>query len=190
MISEKSEVIASVCMALARDDLTNAAQVARDRYPFAPTPIVERNYGPNEATRVFLRDGFIDRYSGKRLVHPPVLRILSLVLPEEFPYHPNWKSDVTHSSYWEVAATVDHVVPVTRGGADEENNWVTTSMVRNSAKMNWTLEELGWTIHPPGELHEWDGLFHWFVEYGDRHSRVLQRGNVRQWHRAAKLATA
>jgi HNH endonuclease len=53
-------------------------------------------------------------------------------------------------AFWEVGATIDHVVPVTRGGADDESNWVTTSMARNSAKMNWTLEELGWTLHPPG----------------------------------------
>jgi hypothetical protein len=37
-------------------------------------------------------------------------------LPERFPFHPNWKTDVTHPAYWEVSATIDHLTPVTRGG--------------------------------------------------------------------------
>jgi hypothetical protein len=41
--------------------------------------------------RVSCRGGFIDRYRGTRLVFPPVLRMLSLYLPDAFPYHPNGK---------------------------------------------------------------------------------------------------
>ena len=94
-------------------------------------------------------------------------------MPNEFPFHPNWKTDLTHPSYWEVGATVDHVVPVTRGGADDESNWVTTSMARNSAKMNWTLNELGWTVHPPGDIKHWDGLIRWFLDYTSAHPSTL-----------------
>jgi hypothetical protein len=50
----------------------------------------------------------------------------------KFPFHPNWKTEATHPAYWEVGATIDHMVPVTLGGADEPANWVTTSMARNS----------------------------------------------------------
>jgi hypothetical protein len=32
-----------------------------------------------------------------------------------FPYHPNWKMEVTHPAYWELTATVEHVVPVCHG---------------------------------------------------------------------------
>ncbi len=117
-----------------------------------------------------------------------MLRVLSIALPSEFPFHPNWKTDVTHPAYWELGATVDHLIPVSRGGADDESNWVTTSMARNSAKMNWTLEELGWVLHPPGDFGEWDGLMHWFLEYTRSHPEMLANASVRQWHRAAKLA--
>jgi hypothetical protein len=119
---------------------------------------VLRRQGPVESTRVFVRDGFIDRYTGTRLIFPPVLRTLSEALPGEFPFHPNWKTDVTHPAYWEVGATVDNLIPVTRGGKDAEENWVTASMARNSAKMNWTLQDLGWHLHPPGDIRDWDGL--------------------------------
>jgi hypothetical protein len=38
---------------------------------------------------VFLRDGFLDRYTGSRLIFPATLRMLSQLLPEEFPAHPH-----------------------------------------------------------------------------------------------------
>src|SRR6266498_799186 len=184
----KSDVIAEVCRLLAAGN----AQPARDHlasdYPFAPDAISKRAYGPTQATRVFVRDGFIDRYSGDRLVFPPVLRVISMALPAECPFHPNWKNDVTHSAFWEIGATVDHLVPVTRGGADDEPNWMTTSMARNSAKMNWTLAELGWSLHPPGDVKAWDGLLPWFLDYADEHREVLSNSMVRQWHRAGLSA--
>jgi 5-methylcytosine-specific restriction endonuclease McrA len=186
---EKSEVLADVCRAIAGSALEEAVSIAKRDYPFAPVPIITRSYGPVESTRLFIRDGFIDRYTGDRLVFPPVLRILSQVLPNEFPYHPNWKTDLTHPSYWEVGATVDHIVPVTRGGADDESNWVTTSMARNSAKMNWSLTELGWTLHPPGDVKQWDGLVGWFLRYTAAHPSSVTTA-IRGWHRAASAIFA
>jgi hypothetical protein len=117
-------------------------------------------------------------------VFPPVLRILSLVLRSEFPFHPNWKSDLTHPSYWELGATVEHLVPVTRGGVDDESDWVTTSMGRNSAKLNWTLSELGWTLHPLGIISDWDGLFGWFLRYTAVHPETV---NLRSKHGTEQL---
>src|SRR5215213_9680583 len=99
-MAEKSSVIAEVCAALVSGAVDHPASIAKRDYPFAPEPIVKRKYGPLESTRLFIRDGFIDRYTGERLVFPPVLRVLSAVLPAEFPYHPNWKTDLTHPSYW------------------------------------------------------------------------------------------
>ena len=186
---DKSVVLADVCHAIAGDALDEAASIAKRDYPFAPEAITKRSYGATESTRLFIRDGFIDRYTGDRLVFPPVLRILSQAMPNEFPFHPNWKTDLTHPSYWEVGATVDHVVPVTRGGADDESNWVTTSMARNSAKMNWTLKELGWTLHPPGDIKHWDGLIGWFLDYTAAHPSTLTT-SIKGWHRAAKSALA
>jgi hypothetical protein len=153
-----------VCQALRLGDSDTVSSLLKRDYPYAPDQITTRRYGPLESTRVFVRDGFIDRYTGEPLVFPPVLRIISAVLPVDFPFHPNWKTDVTHSAYWEIGATINHLVPVTRGGIDAPSNWVTTSMAHNSAKMNWTLEELGWTLHEPGDFHVWDGLMRWFVE--------------------------
>jgi 5-methylcytosine-specific restriction endonuclease McrA len=186
-MTEKSKIIASVCNALNGRLRDQAISLLKRDYPFAPDPVTERQYGPFESTRVFIRDGFTDRYTGDRLIFPPVLRLISVELPLEFPYHPNWKTDVTHPAFWEIGATVDHLVPVTRGGEDAESNWVTTSMARNSAKMNWTLTELGWNLHAPGDFKEWDGLIHWFLEYTNGRPELVATTSMRQWRRAAKV---
>jgi hypothetical protein len=136
--------------------------------------------------RVFRRDGFIDRYSGGRLVFPGTLRLLSELLPQEFPFHPNWKSDACHFAFYELFPTVDHVVPVSRGGADDETNWVSMSMVRNAAKANFTLSELRWELVPPGEAGDWDGLVGWFLNATA--SRPDLSPYLRAW-RAAALPT-
>ena len=184
-VMDKPDVIAAVCHALS--DNGDAVRILNNNYPFAPAPITRRKYGPVQSTRVFVRDGFIDRYSGHRLIFPPVFRVLSIALPTDFPYHPNWKTDVTHPAYWELGATIDHLNPVTRGGADDESNWITTSMAHNFAKMNWTLDECNLNLFPGGHLNQWDGLIHWFVDYTATNPDSLANSSVRQWLRAAKL---
>lgn len=186
MALSKSEVLAAVCGALGAGGLEEAARIAEQGYPFVPPVAIKRAYGLHESSRVFVRDGFLDRYTGERLIFPPVLRVLSAVLPKQFPFHPNWKTDLTHPAYWQVGATVDHLIPVTLGGPDDESNWYTTSMARNAAKMNWRLEELGWQLHPPGDVAQWDGLLGWFLAYTDAHPVILEAPSIRAWHRAAK----
>ena len=183
---EKLLVLTAVCKALREGLPDRAADLLRCEYPFAPDQIVARIHGLRKATRIFIRDGFTDRYTGERLVFPPVLRLISMVLPVDFPYHPNWKTDATHSAYWELSATVDHLVPVTRGGVNDDSNLVTTSMARNSAKMNWTLEQLGWTLHPPGDFGSWDGLVGWFLDYTQAHPESLMNVSIRSWYKAAR----
>lgn len=184
-MDSRVDAIVDVCRALECRAPDAARETLAQRYPFTAPPATPRRYGPSQATRLFIRDGFIDRYSGKRVVFPPVLRVISLMLPEEFPYHPNWKMDVTHPAYWELTATVDHIVPACRGGADDDQNWVTTSMARNSAKGNWTLEDLGWELHPAGAVADWDGLLGWYVEITSTQPALLLDDSMRKWRKAA-----
>lgn len=93
--------------------------------PFVPVRTQGRNYSEKEKLQVFLRDGFVDQYSGKRLVNPGILKSITRFFPEEFPYHPHWKMTQCHRAYWELLPTVDHIVPIARGGEDAIENWVT-----------------------------------------------------------------
>ena len=185
---DKSEVIGLVCSAIARESLDEAKQVVRSQYPFEPCLSRTRKISAIQSTEVFIRDGFIDRYSGNRLVFPGTLRLLSVLLPEEFPTHPNWKMSETHIAFWELFPTVDHVYPFARGGEDNESNWVTTSMIRNSAKSNWTLEELGWSLLPRGDFRDWDGLVGWFVDSVENNPQHLENKYLRVWYSAATRA--
>ena len=137
-----------VCNALLDQRTDDAQTLLQAGAPFSGYPARKRQYSEATKTRLFLRDGFIDRYTGKKLVFIGILRLISLRMPEVFPYHPNWKMESCHPAYWELAPTLDHVVPVARGGQDSIENWVTASMLSNARKANWTLDELGWTLLP------------------------------------------
>lgn len=62
------------------------------------------------------------------------MRVLSVIVPDDFPCHPNGRMDRTHRAFWDPFPTFDHVVPIARGGADDETNYATTSMMRNQIK--------------------------------------------------------
>ena len=152
---EGAEILSRVCAAIDDQNIADASSILTNEYPFEPLANVGRRYSALQCMLVFARDGFIDRYSGRRLVFPGTLRLLSRILPLKFPFHNNWKTDACHFAFYELFPTIDHLVPVSRGGADNESNWVSTSMIRNAAKSNFTVEELGWQTAPPGSLREW-----------------------------------
>lgn len=180
-MEDKSAVLADVCVALTAKQLADAADILRQRYPFVPLVNVGRHYSVRQMLGVFERDGFIDRYSGSRLVLPATLRLISRRLPEQFPFHRNGRFDTCHFAFWELFPTIDHLVPIARGGADDESNWITTSMVRNAAKCTLTLDELGWSLWPPGNDGEWDGLVGWFIDQAKADRTILDDVYFRQW---------
>lgn len=188
-LTEKTGIVRRVCAALAADDRALAADIARNSYPFAPVTAGKRAFSAFQATSVFRRDGFIDRYSGTELVFPGALRLLSRLLPAEFPAHPNWKASESHIVYYELFPTIDHVVPIALGGENNRGNWVTTSMVHNSAKANFTLDVMGWTVLPPGDLVKWDGMTKWFVDFVARAPEHLADPYIKTWLAAAKRAS-
>lgn len=119
---DRAGILSRVFHALGGGDLAAARNILRTEYPFNPVTPESRQYTEVQSLHVFRRDGFIDRYSGQRLVFPGVLRLLSRLLPKEFPYHPNWKMAETHPGFWELFPTIDHVLPIARGGPDTEGN--------------------------------------------------------------------
>jgi hypothetical protein len=106
---------------------------------------------------VFFRDQFVCRYCEKRCVLPPVLRLLSHFLGDDFRYHPHGRMTECHVAFWRDIASCDHMVPVARGGNSTAQNLVTACYMCNSIKQNWLLEELRWNIKPITTI-AWDGL--------------------------------
>ena len=188
--NDYSSIIVQACESITSNNIDSAASVIRTGYPFSPVEKTERSYTPRTMTRIFVRDGFIDRYRGTRLVFPPTLRILSHYLPLDFPYHKNGKMTEGHLAYWELFPTIDHVEPVARGGHDSEDNWVCCSMLTNSIKSNWTLEQLQWGLLPPGNIGEWDGMMRWFLDQIEEDNSLLQIPYLKTWWNAAIAAIA
>ena len=113
---------------------------------------------------------------------------MSHLLPDEFPSHPNRETGGPHIACWELYPTVDTVVPLARGGVDDDDNRVTTCMLKHTAKSQWTLDEMSWAIHPAGDIAEWDGLLGWFVEYAESNAALLGDSYLNRWHHAAAAA--
>jgi 5-methylcytosine-specific restriction endonuclease McrA len=190
MTKEKGQIIKEICSALSAGNETSAKEIARRDYPFQYQNRSKRKITDFDRTRIFIRDGFIDRYSGQQLIYPGTIMLLAHIMPDVFPYHANWKMSVSHIMFWELWPTIDHVYPIARGGSDDESNWVCTSMIKNSAKSTWTLEELGWQMLPPGDFDKWDGLIHWFVEFVSINQEVLTNKYVSGWYKTAKRCLA
>lgn len=174
-----------MCRALSSEGPARAADIIQAEYPFIPHHATKRTCRPVDVVPVFVRDGFIDRYSGARLVFPPVLHLIHTLCPEAFPHHPAWRTEATHPAFNALAATIDHVVPVTMGGVDDPSNWVTTSMARNFAKSNFSLDELGWALHGPGDMSAWDGLIGWYVSFLRDQPELRKRPAIGRWFKAA-----
>lgn len=184
-MTDGADILANVCAAIEDDRFGDPRKMLSEQYPFIPLKNVGRNYSVTQKMRVFRRDGFIDRYTGKRLIFPGTLLLISLLYPTEFPYHRNWKTDECHFAFWELVPTIDHLVPVSRGGSDDMDNWVCTSMARNAAKANFSIEDIGWTVHPAGDPNQWDGLTAWFLRRYESQGDLFESEYLKSWAEAA-----
>ncbi|MDA3833833.1 MAG: HNH endonuclease [Spirochaetales bacterium] len=178
------DTIESSILALLDGNKKIACSNIQENFPHVSTTRFERRYTERQSLAVFIRDGFIDRYSGEKLLFPGVLRILSLSLPTEFPYQTHWKTTETHIAYWKYYPTVDHIIPIARGGADSSDNFVTTSQLRNSAKSHWLLEEIGWELHPEGNMNDWDGLMGLTSQFVNQNPDMLSDNLLKKWIKA------
>ncbi|MCL2340253.1 MAG: HNH endonuclease [Proteobacteria bacterium] len=182
------KALRQVCEMLSSGDSVSAAEILQTAFPPPPAPTHRSSWPPVRLTKVFIRDGFTDRYFGEPLVFPGTLRALSVLAPGLFPYHRNWKQSLTHPAYWSHYPTIDHIVPLARGGKDDESNVVTTSMLRNAAKSNWLLSELGWPTASAPLVDSWDGLLVWFCREYEKNEKLRHESSLRQWYKAAKSA--
>ena len=186
-MNDSVDALVRITSELSLGQIDRARTLASTEAPFVPLKRAKRNYSPADAVQVFVRDGFRCRYSGDRLVFPGALRLISQLIPEQIPYHPNWKLDECHALFWHLSPTVDHIRPVPRGGLDELDNWACTSMLRNGAKAHWTLEELGWELRPVPQDRDWDGLLPWYINHVEKHAHLMNESFFHRWYRAARV---
>lgn len=171
---------------IVNNQIKAASLLAKEKCLFEYKKSNTRGKADSAKLEVFVRDGFIDRYSGEKLIFPGMLRLLSIILPEDFPFHSHWKMSETHIAYWKLFPTIDHVFPVARGGKDEPENLVTTTMLRNSIKAQWTLGEIQWQLYPRGDIQKWDGLMSVFTKIIDNKQDYLKNSYIENWYILAR----
>lgn len=184
---DKSSVISDIAAMLLENNKTAAKTIIDQEYPHTYYEIEKRTYTIAQKMNQFINDGFIDRYTGKKLLNPGMLKIISYYFPNEFPYHPHWKMTETHIAYWDLIPTIDHIYPIVKGGEDDEKNWVTTSMKNNSIKSNYTIDEIHWKLYPKGDISEWDGLTRMFVQLVENDKALLKDSYIKSWYKVSKV---
>lgn len=125
--------------------------------PTRTAPAIKRRTVEREKIAVFARDRWTCRFCGSRTIDLRVLKLVSRAFPTEFPYHSHWKFGHSHLIYWTHSTSLEHVVPIARGGLDESSNFVTTCYACNDARGHYLLDELGWALREPTSS-TWLGL--------------------------------
>lgn len=186
MTKDKSKIISDVVKMLINNNKSKAESIIVNDYPHKTYEVKNRTYTTTQKMEQFIRDGFIDRYTGEKLLNPGILKVLSTYFPDEFPFHPHWKMTETHIAYWELIPTLDHIYPIAKGGQDDKSNWVTTSMKNNSIKSNYTIDEIHWMLYPQGDIKEWDGLSKSFIKLVDNNKELLKDNYIKAWYNISK----
>jgi len=153
------------------DDIAEIAQVLTTAGRAAAQPLVEAiawSPGPPRQTLVvstslradtYCRDHFTCRYCGRRTVLASVLELIARIFPAQIPFESHhYRGGVTHPAFTTLTASVDHIRPVSGGGAaTDPGNLVTACWPCNLGKGDLSLEFLGWTLRPIVDS-EWAGL--------------------------------
>ena len=110
--------------------------------------------------QVFCRDKWHCRYCNDAVFFSPILKVLESISPGHGYYHPNGKSDEMLALFANKFASVDHVNPVTKGGKNTLDNYVTSCWECNLKFGNKTHSD-GKPV--PKEINiaitlRWDGL--------------------------------
>lgn len=188
--NEIARIIASAGAELATGRANQGEALIRDQVPHIARARTRRTASDRLKLKVWIADCFRCRYSGDLLFFPGYLTALSAAWPETFPAHPNWKADAAHDVYWTHSASLEHVDPVSIGGAESEENWITTSMARNQVRSRYPLQRLGWEICPRAAPADWDGGLAQFRVLLERYPKLLSDqpwgGYLRRWHLAIK----
>ncbi len=171
---------------VSRPVLDTSALVAQPAADAGRTRAKRKNVTLATQIAIFRRDNFTCRYCGKQTTFLPLARLLSALCPSALPYHTHGKFGSCHLLFWTHMASIEHVVPVAAGGDNDENNLATACYWCNDWKSHWTVERLGWTLHPSSES-AWDGLSRYYPALYDRYARgreAAPEAYFRLWLRA------
>lgn len=169
------------------DDATASAEIDKIRF-VPPSRRTERWPAMSVIASVYARDRYQCRYCAERVILTAVMRLVSALYPDQFPFHPNWKADSTHPAFVSRSATLDHVRSIADGGDPVGmDNMVTACWNCNRRKGDLRLTELGWSLIEPRDKH-WQGLTELYRPLWEAAGRPLLSETDRAWMRAVDRA--
>lgn len=130
----------------------------KDRLPNSRRSATRMPSGNGQAA-IFARDGWRCRYCGTRVISTKARKVFTERFPEET-HWVSWQRYGGHSALLSQGASLDHVLPISRGGKNVDCNFVTACGTCQFGRNQWTLEEVGFT--DPRDRQPvrdgWDGL--------------------------------
>jgi len=180
------DALRDVVGALIRRD-RHAADESMSTIAYQPPPVIPRRTpSVRRLAEIYDRDRYQCRYCGAKTVLIPVMRLIATAYPQEFPYHRHGKAGETHPAFDFSSASLDHVIPVTRGeDALDHDNIVTACWVCNRVKGNFPLDVLRWTLRDPAD-DTWRGLADLYPPLWDALGRPELGPNERAWLSATR----
>jgi hypothetical protein len=133
-----------------------ASELATDLQEEAPPRLQRKQPSQRQQLEVYRRDYFHCRYCDRKTIFYPIFLLVGVgFFPDALPFHPNWKTELTHPAVPIFSSSIDHVLPVTHGGhPDDPHNLVTAcsqcQYEKGHASRGWDLKP----IVPDG----WEGL--------------------------------
>lgn len=115
--------------------------------------------GRRAALDIFRRDGWRCRFCGIRILSLDAIKRLDSLFPEQV----RWKARPYRNrnvAFNVLAASLDHILPHSRGGGNEAENLVAACGSCQFGRMQYSLEEVGF-LDPrsrPPVVDRWDGL--------------------------------
>lgn len=92
-----AEALRQACELLSSGDSAAAAEILSSAFPPPLAPTRRSSWPYSRLAKVFVRDGFTDRYFGEPLVFPGAFRALSVLSPSMFPYHRSRRTETMGS---------------------------------------------------------------------------------------------
>lgn len=183
--NSRANVLVHACLALEAGSVDAAKKIIETDFPFSRYIKDEKQLPEAEQMKIFMRDGFVDRFTGKRVFMPAVLVVLGKTMPDVFPYKDtHWDRDQTHQAHEMFTAAVKKIIP--SASAKYERNLVTVSYLTKLSRGNATIEDLGQRLLTLEEIENlrWDGMTDWFVRYVDEHRDLLANTMINKWYTA------
>jgi len=119
---------------------------------------------------VWTRDNWVCRYCNEPVIFAPTLKILDSLSPKHGYYHAHGDENYMIPRFARAWASVDHVVPFSKGGEDTKDNLVTACWRCNNTISNQTESEGKPKLKPINKITaktDWDGMASLYLKLSD-----------------------